>query len=431
MFLLNTFDTIVIGAGSAGLIAAGKAAENGNSVLVLEKMKAAGRKLLITGKGRCNITNIASMDNFYKSIHPKGRFLKHAFSAFFSRDIIDLLDKYGVKSVVERGGRVFPESNRSSDVLNALLEFAGKQGAKFLYNHRVKELLVKDGSIYGIVAESKGENKVFHTRKVILCTGGCSYPATGSSGDGYRLAAKTGHTIVNLRPSLVPVDTEGKRAELLQGLSLKNVKATVTVNNKKLKEAFGEMLFTHFGLSGPIILTLSRIMVDELNNKHDVYVSIDLKPALDESVLDRRLLRDINEHGKKQIKHIFKFWLPGKLIPFFLQELNIDGEKQGHQLRSEERRRILMLMKDLQFKVKAYRSFKEAIITAGGVSTDEIVSKTMESKLIKNLFFAGEVIDLDAETGGYNLQIAFSTGWLAGKAAGKAEEKQAIKHFSA
>ncbi len=412
---MNSYDTIIIGAGSAGLIAAGRAGEKGRSVLVLEKMNSAGRKLLITGKGRCNITNIASLNEYFKSIYPNGRFLKHAFAAFFSQDIIDLLDKFGVKPVVERGGRVFPASNKSSDVLNALLSYAKGNGADFLYNHRVRELIVKEGKVQGVIAEHKGSDKLFYSQKVILCSGGNSYPATGSSGDGYRMVEKTGHKIISVRPALVPIETTGNWAEMLQGLSLKNVNVIVRVNGKKVRESFGEMLFTHFGLSGPVILTLSRLIVNELINNAKIEISIDLKPALNDSILDKRLLRDLDKHGKKQLKHIFKFWLPGKLIPLFLSELNLDGQKAGNQVNSKERRKILMLMKDLKFEVKAHRSFKEAIITAGGISTDEINSRTMESKLVKNLFFAGEIIDVDADTGGYNLQIAFSTGWLAGE----------------
>jgi len=411
---LSYYSTIIIGAGAAGLIAAGRACEAGGSVLVLEKMKQPGRKLLITGKGRCNITNIAPVQEYFRNIYPNGRFLKHAFSAFFTNDIISLLHSYGVNTVVERGGRVFPESNLSVDVLGALLRYASERGAEFRYGYRVEKLIINDGRVTGAEAQHNGRRVTFHSGKVIVCTGGCSYPATGSTGDGYRLAEQAGHSIVPVRPALVPLETMGEVAGMLQGLSLKNCNAVVWVNGKKSAEEFGEMLFTHFGLSGPVILTLSRMVVDELTKQSTVEISVDLKPALDEMTLDRRLLRDLNEQGKKQIDHIFKLWLPAKMIPVFLHLTHIDGKKQGHQLKSEERRRILLLMKDLRFRVSGYRSFKEAVITAGGVSTAEIDSKTMESKLVRNLFFAGEVMDVDGVTGGYNLQIAFSTGWLAG-----------------
>ena len=281
------------------------------------------------------------------------------------------------------------------------------------YGCRVEKLVVENSRITGIVMDSNGQKIEIAAKKIILCTGGNSYPATGSNGDGYILARSVGHTVVNIRPSLVPLVTSGLLAGKLQGLSLKNVKAVVWVNDKKQREAFGELLFTHFGLSGPIILTLSRFVVDELAQKKKIEISVDLKPALDEQKLDNRLLRDLAEHGRKQMENIFRMWLPSKIIPVFLEITGINPYKEGHQLSGKERREIRLLMKDLRFTVIGHRSFKEAIITAGGVSTSEIDSKTMESKLVKNLYFAGELIDVDADTGGYNLQIAYSTAWLA------------------
>ena len=277
--------------------------------------------------------------------------------------------------------------------------------------HRVEKLLVEDRIIKGV--QANGEQ--FRAGKVILATGGKSYPATGSNGEGYELARSVGHSIENLRPALVPLETVGDLAQKLQGLTLKNVRATVWVNGRKTGEEFGEMIFTHFGLSGPIILTLSRMVVDELHRKSKVEVSIDLKPALDDQKLDARLLRDLDESGKKSISNLFRNWLPASMIPVFMEISGIDPDKKGHQVSSGERRRIRNLMKDFRFEVSGHRSFKEAIITAGGVSTAEISSKTMGSKLVSGLYFAGEMINLDAETGGYNLQIAYSTGWLAGK----------------
>jgi hypothetical protein len=281
--------------------------------------------------------------------------------------------------------------------------------------HRVEKLMVKDQVIQGVQANGQE----FRTPKLILATGGKSYPATGSNGEGYELARSAGHTITNVRPALVPLETGGNMAQQLQGLTLKNVRATVWVNDKKRGEDFGEMIFTHFGLSGPIILTLSRIIVDELHQKNKVEVSIDLKPALDEQKLDTRLLRDLDEAGKKNISNLFKNWLPASMIPVFMNTLGIDPGKEGHQVSSKERKRIRNLMKNFRFDIKGHRSFKEAIITAGGIPTSEISSKTMESKLVSGLYFAGEMIDLDAETGGYNLQIAYSTGWLAGRSSRK------------
>ena len=410
---MKQYDVIVVGAGVSGLIAAGRCAGSGADVLLLEKMRQPGRKLLITGKGRCNITNEGDLSSFYEHIHPNGRFLKHAFSGFFNKDIIQLLHENGVETVLERGGRIFPASSKAADVLEALMRWVKANNVDIQYGCRVEKLITENNVISGIVMDTNEQKIKIAAKNVILCTGGNSYPATGSSGDGYILARSVGHTIVAVRPSLVPLVTEGPLAGKLQGLSLKNVKAVVWSNGKKSGEAFGEMLFTHFGLSGPIILTLSRLVVDELADKKKVEISVDLKPALDEQKLDNRLLRDLNEYNKKQLENIFKLWLPAKMIPVFLELTGIDPHKEGHQLTGKERRKIRLLMKDLRFTVSGHRSFKEAIITAGGISTAEIDSKTMESKLVKNLFFAGELIDLDADTGGYNLQIAYSTAWLA------------------
>jgi len=411
------FDVIVVGAGPAGLLAAGSASEEGSRVLILEKMRQEGRKLLITGKGRCNITNDANAGEFIKHVYPNGRFLRNAFGHFFSGEILELLHRYGVETTCERGGRYFPSSNKSADVLSALLRWVGELNVEIRCGHRVEKLLLEGNIIKGVQANSQE----LKARKVILATGGKSYPATGSNGEGYELALSVGHTISKVRPALVPLETDGNVAQELQGLTLKNVRATVWVNGKKRGEDFGEMIFTHFGLSGPIILTLSRVIVDELHQKNLVEVSIDLKPALDEQKLDTRLLRDLDEAGKKNISNLFKNWLPASMIPVFLNTLGIDPGKEGHQLSSKERKRIRNLMKDFRFRIKGHRSFKEAIITAGGIPTGEISSKTMESKLVSGLFFAGEMIDLDAETGGYNLQIAYSTGWLAGRSSKKGD----------
>lgn len=414
---MNHFDVIVVGAGPAGLLAAGRAAESGGKVLVLEKMRQEGRKLLITGKGRCNITNDAAIDDFITQVYPNGRFLRNAFLQFFSRDIIDLLHKYGVESTLERGGRYFPVSNKSADVLKALLKWVRELKVEIRCGQRVEKLIVENSTMQGIQANGQK----FMVRRVILATGGNSYPATGSNGEGYELAKRVGHSIEKVRPALVPLVTEGKVAQKLQGLNLKNVKAVVWVNDKKRGEDFGEMIFTHFGLSGPIILTLSRTVVDELHKKNKVEVTVDLKPALDEQKLDNRLLRDLNEHGKKKIGNIFRYWLPATMVPVFIDLLELDPEKECHQISSKERKQIRHLLKNLRFRITNHRSFKEAIITAGGISTSEIFSKTMESKLVTGLYFAGEMMDVDARTGGYNLQIAYSTGWLAGNSCMKTE----------
>ena len=407
---MKKFDLIVVGAGPSGLMAAGRAAELGGRVLVLEKMRQEGRKLLITGKGRCNITNDAPISDFITHVHPNGRFLRNAFYQFFSNNIIELLQRYGVESTLERGGRYFPATNKSADVLQAILKWLKELNVEIRCGYKVEKLIIEDNVMQGL--QANGEQ--FMAANVILATGGYSYPATGSNGDGHELAKRAGHSIEKVRPALVPLETSGRIAQKLQGLNLKNVNAVVWVNDKKVKEDFGEMIFTHFGLSGPIILTLSRIVVDELQKKNKVEITIDLKPALNEQKLDNRLLRDLNEHGKKKISNIFRSWLPASMGPVFMEILGLDPEKECHQISSKERKQIRHLLKNMRFSISGHRSFKEAIITAGGISTKEISSKTMESKLVKGLFFAGEMIDLDAETGGYNLQIAYSTGWLAG-----------------
>lgn len=411
----ETYDVIVVGCGASGIIAAGRAAELGAKVLLLEKMKQAGRKLRISGKGRCNISNDAPESVYYKNIQPHGRFLKHAFNTFFSKDIVNLLNQHGVPTTTERGKRIFPLSNNAVDVLNGLMKWLDKYDIDILYSTRVEELISDNEGIKGVKARKDGKIINLNAKNVILCTGGKSYPATGSSGDGYTLAKKLGHTISELRPALVPIETEGDMAGKLEDLTLKNVNASVWVNGKKQQQEFGELLFMHFGLSGPIILTLSRTVVDELHKNNKVEISIDLKPALDEKKLDARLLRDLDAHGKKKIVAICRQWMPIKLIPVILRELQIDGNKEGHQMNAKERRSLMHLLKNLKFTATGHRDYNEAIITAGGIITQEIEGKTMQSKLVKNLYFAGEVIDLDGNTGGYNLQIAFSTGWLAGE----------------
>ncbi len=419
----TSYDLIVIGAGPAGILAAGKAASLGARVLLIEKMRQPGRKLLITGKGRCNITNMAPKAEYFKNIHPNPRFLNTAFDTFFNEDILQLLQDEGIETVTERGERVFPVSDASADVLRGFLGFMNRHKVTVWYECEVTQIVTDEDHVTGVQLVKNHQETTVHCSNIILCTGGRSYPATGSTGDGYQLAAQLGHRIEEARPSLVPLVTKGTLAADLQGLSLKNVNAMVWVNGKKAKEAFGEMLFAHFGLTGPIILTLSRFVVDQLRLKHKVELSIDLKPALDEHKLDARLQRDLAENGKKLIENVFKLWLPSKLIDVFLQLLAIDGQKKCHQMNAKERKNILLLMKNFRFEVIDYRGFKEAIITAGGIALDDINPRTMESKKIRNLYFAGEVIDLDANTGGFNLQIAYSTAWLAALSACKNPDK--------
>ncbi len=416
------FDVIVVGAGASGLIAAGQASRTGASVLLVEKMERAGRKLLITGKGRCNITHDAPPSEYYRHIFPNGRFLKHAFHSFFTRDILRILHDRGVETTTERGKRVFPVSNRAEDVVEALKDWMGNSNIQKVYKCRVTDLLMKDGRVCGVRVSGEKECREFLAGSVVICTGGKSYPATGSAGEGYALARQAGHQITEAQPALVPLVTAGDVAGRLQGLGLKNVNAVVWTDGKKQGEEFGELMFAHYGLTGPIILTLSRQVVQSMSEGHQVEIGIDLKPALDEKKLDNRLLRDLDSHGKKQIENVFKLWLPSKLIPVFLDLLNIDGNKPCNQMGAKDRRKTMLLMKDFRFRVTGHPGFREAIVTAGGVPTTEINSRTMESKLVKNLYFAGEVIDLDADTGGFNLQIAFSTGWLAGQSAASAPD---------
>ncbi len=410
---------IVIGAGAAGLMAAGQAAEMGARTLLLEKMDRPGRKLRIAGKGRCNLTNVAPLSEFISHFGPNGHFLRQAFHQFFISDLVAFFEELGVRTVTERGGRVFPASGQAQDVVDALVQWTGDLSVTLRTRSPVERLLVEGDRIVGVQVS---KNQVFPKKPgfyradaVIVTTGGASYPATGSTGDGYRLAESVGHTIVPIRPALVPLETAGDVAPRLQGLSLRNVTVRVWVNGKKQAEAFGEMLFTHFGLSGPIILSLSRQVVDALRLGQRVILSIDLKPALDEGKLDARLLRDLDAHGKQQFRTILKGLLPSKLISVCTDLMDIPPDKMAHQITSEERQRLRAWLKDFRLEVTGHRPFTEAIITAGGVDTREVDPRTMASRLVEGLYFAGEVLDVDADTGGYNLQAAFSTGWVAGR----------------
>ena len=400
---------VVIGGGPAGMLSAISASIQGNDVTILEKMNSLGKKLCITGKGRCNITSSLPIEEFIKNTPGNGKFLYSAFQNFNNQDIINLLKKEGLKTKEERGNRIFPVTDRASDVLDALIKKLKKQKVKIITNAKVDEILVKDGKVIGVMVG----NKKYDAEKVILATGGKSYPTTGSTGDGYKLAEKLGHKIIELKSSLVALTAKNNSLEIckeLQGLTLKNVKIKFMQNNKLLYEDFGEMLFTHFGVSGPIILSGSAHLVR--NSMENVKLIIDLKPALSEEKLEERILRDFSKEKNKDFKNSLDDLLPKKLIPAIVELMNIN--KKVNEITKEERKKLVNLLKKFTIDIQGFRPIEEAIITAGGISTKEINPKTMESKLVKGLYFAGEIIDVDAYTGGFNLQIAYSTGYTAG-----------------
>ncbi|MCX5800870.1 MAG: NAD(P)/FAD-dependent oxidoreductase [Candidatus Eisenbacteria bacterium] len=405
---------IVIGAGASGLMAAGQAAELGAETLLLEKMDRPGRKLSIAGKGRCNLTNVTPLREFIEHFGANGRFLRQAFSRFFTPELVAFLEERAVRTVTERGGRVFPASGRAQDVVDALVRWVRERGVTVQTRSPVEQLIVEGKRVVGVTVSRR---RVYRGDAVIVATGGASYPATGSTGDGYQLAGSVGHTIVPIRPALVPLETAGDIAPKLQGLSLRNVTVRVLVNGKKRAEAFGEMLFTHFGVSGPIVLSLSKQVVDALRLDEKVVLSIDLKPALDESEMDARLLRDLGAHGKRQFHTLLKGLLPQKLIPVCADLTRIPPDRAAHEMTTQERKRLRTWLKDFRLEVTGHRPLAEAIVTAGGVDTREVDPRTMASRLVSGLHLTGEVLDLDADTGGYNLQAAFSTGWVAGWAA--------------
>lgn len=408
---------IVIGGGPAGMMAAIASAENGNEVTILEKMESLGRKLLITGKGRCNITSSLDMDEFIKNTPGNGMFLYSAFRQYTNLDIINFLKQEGLEVKEERGNRIFPITDRSIDVLKCFTKKIKELNIKVNYSCKVEEILVKDNRIIGVIANGR---KIF-AEKIILATGGKSYPLTGSTGDGYELANKLGHTITNIKPSLVPLESYKNECKDLQGLSLRNVKICIKdiENSKIIYEDFGEMLFTHFGVSGPIILSSSAHLVrykninEKFKNKK-IILSIDLKPALTEEKLDERILRDFSKQKNKEFKNSLKELLPNKLIDLVIKKSKINPVKKVNEITREERKNLVKLLKHFEVVIKKFRPIEEAIITSGGINIKEINPKTMESKIIKGLFFAGEIIDVDSYTGGFNLQIAYSTGYVAG-----------------
>lgn len=405
-------NVLVIGGGAAGLLAGIAAAQSGAQTVILEKMRRPGKKILITGKGRCNITNNCDLQEIIKNIPGNGRFLNSALRRFTNQDIVQLLEDNGLPTKVERGGRVFPVSDKAADVVDTLVKIYKNYGGRLLTDCKVKSIMAEFGKITGAVT---ADGQKFAADAVILAAGGSSYPGTGSDGSGVKLAKALGHTIVPLAPSLVPLESDSPYIAGLQGLSLRNIEGTVYADGKKIGSEFGEMLFTHFGVSGPIILSLSKCVAEAFaRGAQEVELAIDLKPALDKDKLDARLQRDFTQHSRKQMPNGMKDLLPQRLIAPVLDQAFIDEEKFVNQLSRAERRRLVDVLKAFTVPITGTRPIAEAIVTAGGVSLKEIDPKTMESKLIKGLFFAGEVMDIDGYTGGYNLQAAFSTGYAAG-----------------
>jgi predicted Rossmann fold flavoprotein len=409
---LKEFDVLVVGGGAAGLMAAGTAAERGLGTLLLERNARVARKLMITGKGRCNVTNACTMLNeLIEAVPVNGRFLYSAFSRFMPVDTMEFFEARGVPLKVERGNRVFPESDKAADIVDALDSFAKKSGAQRL-QARVTELIAENGGVRGVRTE---DGREFFAKAVIVATGGVSYPLTGSTGDGYALAKQAGHSIREPEPSLVPLEIKEDWCRELQGLALKNVALTVRDKERytEIFQDFGEMLFTHFGVSGPIVLSASSHMRDIKREKYEL--EIDLKPALRFEQLDARIQRDIAKHANKAVVNALVELLPRAMIPVVLRLCDIPFEKKANQITREQRQELALCLKRLPLTVTGFRPIEEAIVTSGGVTVSEISPRTMESKLCRGLFFAGEVLDADAYTGGYNLQIAFSTGVLAGR----------------
>ena len=406
---------IVVGGGAAGLLAGIAATELGAQVMILEKMRTPGRKMLITGKGRCNITNNCEIAEIIRNLPGNGRFLNSALHRFSNDDMIYLLESHGLQTKVERGGRVFPVTDKAKDVVDTLLNIYREKGGKLLVDQTVSKILIENGCVAGVVTN---DGNKYTADAVIITTGGASYPGTGSDGNGFTLAKACGHTIITLKPSLVPLESDSEYIKSLQGLSLRNVKASISCGETVLASEFGEMLFTHFGFSGPIILSLSKAVAEAFaTGNKDLDLIIDLKPALDVQKLDLRIQRDFANYLRKQLVNGMKDLLPGRLISVVLDAAFLNPDKPINQVSKEERSRLVYNLKNLSFPITGTRPLAEAIVTAGGVSTKEINPKTFESKIVKKLYFAGEVIDVDGYTGGYNLQAAFSSGYAAGYAA--------------
>ena len=405
------YDAIVIGAGPAGMMAAIRAAEKKRSILLIERNDTLGKKLLISGKGRCNLTNSCDIEDFLEKFSRSRNFLRNSFAKFFNTDLMSFFEDAGVGLKTERGGRVFPASDRSGDILSALKSKLKNKNIEVLTGVRVREIRIKNKKVEGVLTYS---GKLFTAPHVAIATGGLSYPATGSTGDGYKIAPKLGHAVIPAKPALSPILIKESFIKDWKGISLKNVRLTLFTGGKKIDERFGEMLFTHSGLSGPTILDISAAVYDALKPGNTTEISINFKPALDHKRLDARLLREFKASPGKSVKNIFKNLLPQGIIERFFEYCRTDGNKNANQVTIEERKRLMKGLFDLRLTVRGVMPVEDGIVTRGGVDTKEINPKTMESRLVKGLFFAGEVIDIDAKTGGYNMQAAFSTGWVCG-----------------
>jgi len=406
----NKRKVIVVGAGAAGMMAAGQAAMAGAETILLEKMRRPGLKLAITGKGRCNVTNAATISEFITHFGRNGRFLRQAFHRFFNTELVDFFETKSLSLTTERGGRIFPTNGKAQQVVQVLLRWLKNCGVHIEYNSAITELIVENKRVIGV----RCHGKEFFADAVILATGGACYPATGSTGDGYPLVEQLGHSIVAVRPALVPLMTQGGFAKQMADLNLRNIAVRLLVDGKKVIQAFGELVFTPYGVTGPVVLTISGVAVDALREHKQVEIVLDLKPALDEKKLDARLLRDFNSRDKESLSSILRGLLPREMVDVCLQITDIPADRLGHSVSQQERKKLRHWLKNFTLKVVDHRPLKEAIVTAGGVNLAEIDPRTMESRLVENLYLVGELLDLQADTGGYNLQAAFSTGWLAG-----------------
>ncbi len=407
---MKTSKTVVIGGGAAGLMAAGRAAERGGEVILLEKMERTGRKIGISGKGRCNLGNSASLPEFLEHFGRNGKFLRQCFQQFFTPQLTAFFENHNLTLVVERGGRIFPASSRALDVVKVCNDWVISQGVSVRNGVSASAILVRDGRVCGVQCS----NQQITCDNVILATGGKSYPRTGSTGDGYRLAAELGHRIIPVRPALVPLVSVDPRTHTMAGLGLRNVGVRLYLNGKRRAQDFGELTFTGTGLGGPVVLSLSGMAVDALDRGEKVTLALDLKPALDYDKLDARLLRDFTERGGQPIAEILRGLLPREMVGVCMEACNLPTDQDTVHFPVKMRKRLVQWLKDFRIEISGYRSFNEAIITAGGVHLQEIDPHTMQSKLVQGLYIVGELLDLQADTGGYNLQAAFATGWLAG-----------------